>query len=313
MAVTPDKTPGSFGSAPPGAPHEVTTPGSERPTAEQVHQARQNERDLPAFAPTPLTVAQMASFLGKTEAEILVMQGKAPEPVSDPIPTPPPTIVLTDAPEVPRETVLAEPIPVPDPAPVTGLRAVAQQIHPRATIPQDAPYQPAASNTDSPARGIPHPSGDPGKQITGGFGDLGEAQYYPLDGIEVRKVSERLIDDLRRRIQDDLRFSIAATYPRVAIRVVLEVQCFAADHSFQIEKRMVPAHEKTPLDVAKQYGDEVVFCVVAQHLEMTDAGQSVTPPNAARAQLGLTIPRKQAVQVPGGRMIVDLDPTQRPT
>ena len=51
-----------------------------------------------------------------------------------------------------------------------GAQAQAQQIAPPLLAPIQ-PHQRAASDTDSPSRGVPAFPTDPGKQITGGFGD----------------------------------------------------------------------------------------------------------------------------------------------
>ncbi len=77
-------------------------------------------------------------------------------------------------------------------------------------------HQPAASAGDSPSRGIPKPISDPGKIITGGWGPSSEALYFPLDGTELRELTRMLLDKLNDRIENDLRFSPAATYPRLA-------------------------------------------------------------------------------------------------
>jgi hypothetical protein len=177
-----------------------------------------------------------------------------------------------------------------------------------AAAPDPAKHQPAASDTDSPARGTPPPMATlpEGKRITGGFGDPVEAEYYPLDGTELRALIDSLMDSIHARLQDDLRFSLAITYPRVAVRVVVEVDAFAQDSTMTVEKVQVPAHEKTPLDVARLYGDQVVFCVTAARAEMTEDGRSIAPPNQTRQELSLPIPRKTAIQTPGGRMIVDV-------
>src|SRR5450759_5294201 len=51
---------------------------------------------------------------------------------------------------------------------------------------------PAASNTDSPSRGmpgtlpVPAARAKPPLQVIGGFGDGGEAQYFPLTGLELK-------------------------------------------------------------------------------------------------------------------------------
>lgn len=176
---------------------------------------------------------------------------------------------------------------------------------PSATVVVAEPYRPAASNTDSPSRGVPRPIADPGKRITGGFGDVGEAQYFPLDGLELKVLIEALLDDLHARIQDDLRFARAMTYPRVRARVEIIVECYAADAGFVIPKIAKP-HEKTPIDVARSHADECVFILSSQRQEFDEDNQPQSAPNAIRQELGMGIPRKQSVQTPGGRMIVDV-------
>lgn len=166
-------------------------------------------------------------------------------------------------------------------------------------------YQPAASASESPSRGMPREVADPGKQITGGFGDVGELQYFPLDGTELAALIANLMAEAAEQIRDDLRFSMAITYPRVTATVEIKVQGYAEDQGFSIRKVMVP-HERTPLEVAQRLSDEVVFVVSAQRREMTAEGESVTPPNKMRQELGLAIPRKQSVETPSGRMMVDV-------
>lgn len=342
MAVTPDKTPGAFGGAPPGAPHETTDgtvptdvgflgPDGQVVTASQL--ARAHEQDMPAFAPPQMTVAQMASFLGKSEAEIIEMRPElgvpqvasgvsssspaAPAPAAPPVLVDPAGTPITStglrrvSKPAPPVEIAVESVTVTDaaaPATVTTLADAARAAHQRQSAPADEPYRPAASNTDSPARGQPTANLPQGKQITGGFGDLGEAQYFPLTGDEAGKVGIKLLEALIARIPDDLRFSMAATYPRLTMRAVLEVQAYGNDHGFLIERKMVPAHTKTPLDVARQHAEEICFVVIEQHVEMTESGDSITPPNKARIELGLPVPRKQAVDMPGkqGRLLVDV-------
>lgn len=176
---------------------------------------------------------------------------------------------------------------------------------PTPLAPSSSPsHQPAASDSDSPSRGLPKAIADPGKQITGGFGDAGEAQYYPLDGREAGEVVIALCDDIVQRVKDDLRFSMAVTYPRIRLRVSVEVDAFAIDQSFQIEK--IAVHDKTPKEIAARYADHVAFCVISERAEMTPDGQSVTPPNAMRMEVGLAVPSKRRIETPGGRMFVDV-------
>lgn len=198
--------------------------------------------------------------------------------------------------------------PVPDESPeppASRLTEAVQALHqgtPRA-------QQPAASDSDSPSRGMPRPIADPGKQITGGFGLAGEAQYYPLDGNELRELVRGLMDLLNDRIQNDLRFHPAITYPRVACRVVLEVEGYSDKGNFQIVQHLLPGKgDKTPLEIARTKGDEVCFCVIASRQEFSPEGESLDPPDKLRDELGLPKPRKQMVQAGAGRQLVDVTP-----
>jgi hypothetical protein len=149
---------------------------------------------------------------------------------------------------------------------------------------------------------------DPGKQITGGFGDQLDAQYFPLTGAELAAVARDLCAKLDRRLADDLRFSIAAVYPRVAVRLDLTITGYASE-PFAIPVVYASAPNtpgSSPLDVARHFGTEIVFVLREDHVEMTDDGVSVTPPNAARAALGLLVPRKQRIKSGLGYDIIDL-------
>jgi hypothetical protein len=172
------------------------------------------------------------------------------------------------------------------------------------------PHMRAASDTDTPSRGIPTPVADPGKRVTGGFGDMGDAQYFPLDGTELRTLIEKLLDDIKARIRDDGRFTIALTYPRVTARVDVTIEGVASDSGFTIPKVLAPRPSgqpgTTPIDIARAYGEEIVFVVSAQRQEFDAAGQSISPPNAMREELQLGIPQKRRVDVPGGHLIVDV-------
>lgn len=190
------------------------------------------------------------------------------------------------------------PLPPFDPKPVEP----SQGLH---AAPRTTPrtHQPAASNSDSPSRGIPKPILDPGKQITGGFGLGGEQQYFPLDGSELRELVRGLLDEINARLANDLRFHLAITYPRVRVRAVVEVEAYAKDQDFTIER--IAVQERMPLEVARQYGDQIVFAVVAGRQEFTAEGAAQDPPNRIREELGLPIPAKQQVETPGGKMFVD--------
>jgi hypothetical protein len=171
---------------------------------------------------------------------------------------------------------------------------------------------PAASDTDSPTRGVPGtapvPAGRkrPPLAVTGGFGDTGGGQYFPLNGDELKTLIEALMDEVYARMQNDLRFSIAICYPRVTAKVQIVVSGeFDAEHlQFPIEKVFV--HDQTPIEVAEGLGDSFVFCVTAQRREFGEQNEVETPPDAMREELGLPRPRKQAVQGPTGRQTVDI-------
>lgn len=193
--------------------------------------------------------------------------------------------------------------PQPGPTPVTRMGVSAPKtLHaPPRTAPQT--HQPAASETDSPSRGIPREVADPGRRITGGFGHAGEAQYFPLDGTELRELVLSQFDQLAERLQNDLRFHIAITYPRVRVRVVVEVEAYAQENGFTVER--IKEHDKTPLEVARDHADQVAFVLIAERREVADDGSAENPPDRVREELGLARPHKQQIDTPGGRMFVD--------
>lgn len=282
---------------PPNAPYEVTTLGSEQATAEQIAMAQANEKSLAPLVfeqrpPTPVAspAAPLVSAADAVNNSSRIRRVAARRPSveggesTSADAAEPGTIVLTD---------------------VSSVDVSQGAVDPPRDRPADGKFQPAASDTESPSRGQPRPVDDPGKKITGGFGDAGEAQYFPLDGSELRELIYALMDQLHARLQDDLRFTMAICYPRVSARVVIEVEAHVADQSFDIPKVMVP-YAKTPIEVARAHGDQVVFALVAERVEMEADGTSITPPNQTRLDLGLTIPRKQAIETPTGRQLVDV-------
>lgn len=341
----PAKTPGAFAPAPAHA-HEWAQPEDANAQAERVRLARANEKTLaplnfpqakpgvPTAQGTPIAPAQSRLRVpGQPRPSVHVPSAHA---ASVAVPAAQPTIVLTDADAVgsPPPAQVADPVgpeartdstpvietsppahverPAVDPTTAAHLASPLAEAARRLQATRALTHQPAASATDSPSRGIPTPSADPGKQITGGFGDAGDAQYYPLDGSELRELVRGLMSVIDAQIENDLRFSMAITYPRVAAKVSIEVTAYAAggdggqyDPSFTIDKVM-PPHDKTPLDVARSRADQVCFVVIADRVEMRADGTSVSPPNQIRQELGLTVPRKQAIQTPQGRLLVDL-------
>jgi hypothetical protein len=165
--------------------------------------------------------------------------------------------------------------------------------------------QPAASNTDSPARGIPSPVADPGKRITGGFGDAIDQQYFPLDGSELRALVIGILEYLKDQMLNDLRFSVALCYPRVTARVVIHIEGYAHEMNFDLTR--AAEHTKTTVEIAELVGAQpTTFELEGVVAEMTPDGESVMPPNATREALGLTVPRKQRVPMPtGGFAVID--------
>ena len=366
----PDKTPGSFGAPPLGAPMQIAdnSPAGLAPTAEQIAQARASEQVL-----APLTYADSVAAAASQAARPALVYGDPPAPGSAPpsvvilgpdakplggapieLAAQPQVITSSIRPaDVPRAAnrrlrpVIVVPAAEPqeagghgDPgtvadgagpvdhglgvvgapagaagpsAPIelgiapkpSGLAAAARMLHESdlRSADSDEPYRPAASNSDSPARGLPQPVADAGKRITGGFGDVGEAQYFPLDGMELRGVAEQLLDQLRARLRDDLRFSIAVTYPRVAIRLELIIDAFGQDKEQVIPAVAVP-HTATPLEIARQYGDQIVFILAETRREFDADGQPDQAPNAMRMAAGLETPYKRPVALPGGQRIM---------
>jgi hypothetical protein len=181
--------------------------------------------------------------------------------------------------------------------------AARQRVEERRASHTGEAHQPAASETDSPSRGIPQPILDPGKRITGGFGDGIAAQYFPITGPELLELVRMLMDQLNARLDNDLRFHIASVYPRLRARVVIEVEATADDQSFSIQQ--VAVRDQTPMEVARLYGDEVVFALVAQRQEFDNDGVPENPPDRLRDELGLEKPAKQWVGSGPGRQVVD--------
>jgi hypothetical protein len=330
----PAKTPGAVGEAPPpGAPREVAMPLQPGLIAQQLAKAQANERalkplvfDTNAAAATPAAGAPGlgAGGGGKTAwqhqpaalpaggqptgnvmpAARSAVQGRPP--VTIPAKTAgEPLIVLTDAQQVPVVEAAGEPEVAPPAAIRPRVEGQFADVARNVLDSRPRLARPAESNSDSPARGVPRGTTDPGKQITGGFGDAAQAQYFPLDGTELRELVLSMMDRLAEQLQNDLRFSIAAVYPRVAVQLDLRVDGFVEDIGFGITK-VLPPHEKTPLDVARSMADQGVFVVSVTRAEMSADGESLAPPNAIREELGLAVPHKRAIDVPGGRMIVDV-------
>jgi hypothetical protein len=265
---------GGMGGAPDGAPTEVSQPLQPAALQEMAEKARANEQTL-----EPLVFPQ--AMAGQADATSTTSVATGAEPQLDPY--------------YQRLKDLARSTPSspssPDPA-------------------QPAqPYQPAASDTDSPARGIPRGVSDPGKAITGGFGDPGEMAYFALTGEELRELVLSLMDQIAARLANDLRFSLAVTYPRVQATVEISITGFAEDYHFQIARALPDQHEartKTPLELARAVADEICFVMIAAARETSDTGESVKPPDQIRAELQLPRPRKHTIAIGGGRVLADI-------
>lgn len=297
---------GGVGIEPPAhAPREVSQPLSEAAIVEAYAKAQQNERELQPLvfntqrphasaARPPITQPAVSAVDAVSSGGRRIRQvhrSSRPEPEGGPAASgTTQQIVLTDA----DAHVPAEPERILTTADLSA-----------GAIDEPQSHQRAGSNTDSPSRGVPRAIDDPGKKITGGFGAANAAQYYPLDGTELRELVYSLLDQIHARLQDDLRFSMAICYPRVSARVDVIIDGYPEDTGFVIPVVAKP-HDKTPIEIAQQHADDVVFVVKAERVEMTTDGQSVSPPNLIRQELGMRVPRKQAVETPTGRMMVDV-------
>ncbi len=258
---------GEFSGPPDGAPHEVAADLSPDLIAQQLARAQANEKVLAPFDPP-----------------------KGPTP-------PPAAIVLTDAPPAPQAREVS---------PASDLNAAARALSEARAARQAGNTQPAASDSDSPSRGIPKPVFDEGKKITGGFGHVGEAQYYPINGDELHEIVKGMVDSMLKRIANDLRFSMAITYPRLICDLTLTFKGWAADVEEQV--KVVKTHEQTPAEIAGQFGQAVVFVVQETKSEFDQDGEPLDPPDRMRDGAGLPKPQKQLVGVGTGRMLVDIVP-----
>jgi hypothetical protein len=132
--------------------------------------------------------------------------------------------------------------------------------------------------------------------VVGGFGQA-EGEYFPLTGAELKTLVEQLLDEIYGQIQNDLRFHVSQTYPRVAATLTLRVTGEADDQGLTIEKVRPPV-ERLPQEVAEAQCDSVVFVIRKQRREFDDAGAVETPPDAIRRALGLTVPAKHEASGP---------------
>jgi hypothetical protein len=289
---------------PPDAPIETAQPLQPGTLAHQQQQARTNERTLPPFAPRPSGPRQAA-------------------PPAQTAPPAPAAVTTTEAAAVDRlvEEFFGDTPPppaAPPPSPATVMPSAGLSMHDSlvsadvdqledrlpALTAEERARMPAASDSDSPARGIlpnltPPAQPDKFEGISrGGFTDVGDAQYFPLDGSELGQLALGLCDTLAAQIPNDLRFQMALVYPRVRAKLTLEIEGSVDDRDagFKIEKIFVPQPTQpgsTPIDVARQRGTDIVFVVDVTRQEFTPEGDVDRPPDQIREELGLPIPRKQ--------------------
>lgn len=198
------------------------------------------------------------------------------------------------------------------------------------------PTMPAASNSDSPSRGIPgtahspHRAKDP-LEVTGGFGG-GGGEYFALDGTEVRTCVEQLLDELIQQAENDVRV-VALTADTVAeIRIALAVTADTGDQKVDLvgsggnpdgdlvaaiqavldafhasvvgDLRLgiacsYPQYGVTLTLTVKAHAEDPGFTLSKHRREEDEHGITETPPDALRQELGLPIPGKQTTHYAG--------------
>lgn len=302
------------GAVPPAdAPVETAQPIQADALAHMQERARQNEKTLPPFNPKPMGGqggAPSASHAAAAAASPSASStGSDPALIADFFGSDAP-VAAVEAPRV-QPTAAIPPMNLADQALVDQVEDMLPPL-----TDEDRQRMPAASNTDSPTRGrlpdLTPPTGDKYEGISrGGFSDLADAQYFPLDGSELKELVRALMDDLNARIENDLRFSLALWYPRVRAVVEIRIEGHAddADMGFTIPKIKAPKDgEKggTPMEIARLKADEVCFVVQSFRQEFTPDGESDRPPDAIRDELRLPKPRKQILDTNGQQVFVDV-------
>ena len=295
-----DNSPPVEGSAgavpPPHAPRETTQPLQPGAVKDMLAKAIANEKELKPlhFGPGP-TPAQIPT---------------KPSPVIQPRPVDP-TAPPRPASLKPSDAVPGDPVPV-DAGPADRVDSTASAADPagpdtRVPTPTDTPdtpealsaeflkEHPAASNTDTPARGIPKVQ-PPDKAITGGFGHE-PSQYFALDGTEVRAVAEKLLDSIRDQMAHDLRFGIACCYPQVLITATITITGSGHEAPTNDVDHTVTA-ENT---VALRPTTETLLTLTAFAVD-----DDQTPADALRDKAGLKKPRKQLVTTSMGKTFADV-------
>ena len=297
--------------------------------------AQQNARQLaplvgpPAGPPTPVASAVPGKaidgvdpFYANLPAPVIATEPPALAappvgPLAAPsVPQPPPAsrVLRRDRrvgiprPPVPDEGAPASPSPVLPARPDATMTAATDAPAPLTEA--ERQRMPAASNTDSPARGVVRNPLAPGKEITGGFGPPASLQYFALNGVELFKLVEALMDALHARCQNDIRFQEHLVYPRVTARVVIEIEGFTRDADFSVQQVLLPntpAASKNPVAFARTVADQVAFVLIAQHEEVDKAGATLVPPGQVRDDLCLPQPGKRMITSGGRQTFVDVE------
>jgi hypothetical protein len=297
-----DEITGGGAVPPPDAPIEKSEPIRPDAQAEFLNRARQNEQTLKPFNPqrrSPPPLAPVAAV---------------PSPTAGPALAPAPDLAARIADVFDEPPIAAAPPPTAD-----ELQVDQYEDSIPALTDEDRKRMPAASNSESPSRGIlPNlipPTGDKFDGIPrGGFGDAAFAEYTPLNGYELLQLVKAEAKALLARCENDLRFSMAITYPRVRLRVSVEVEGAAEDkdNDFRIDRVRIPKGGEagsTPLDVARALGaEDMVFVLSRIRQEFDEEGRSDEPPDALRDAVGLDKPRKTMLVVGGRHMFVDILP-----
>ena len=272
---------GLVGAPPPAdAPREVSQPLTAAAQADMLAKARAHAGQM-----SPIAAARAAGV----HVSDVASPGMTPHTPRPPIP-PPEGLTGLASPGV-VETMVEVLPPSTSPPNVPALATSPPSVSPAEVSPAALPALPPDATpaemddpvvNSRPARGQPHPVADPTLRPTGGFGVPGaegvmgfgeQTEYFPLDGSEVREVILSLMDKLVVQIQRDLRLTISTTYPLCAATVTVKVACDQPDQTFVIEQAV---------DEARGF-----------------------PPDLLREQLGLAVPRKQAIQTPTGTVMVD--------
>ncbi len=305
--------------APPADAREVTQPLTAEARAVPASHAG-NEKTLApltyadsAGAPVPVTSAPVP-VVPVTTAPVAPVETSAPSAVRPPVPGAlgVPGVVAAQPVIIDTEGAVG-PGPVPDSvfnvtpaAPPRDTPSAPVPPVPAIIAPPEA-YQPAASNSESPGRGVMRHDPDPLHRPTGGFGPAPSTEYHALNGAEVREVVFKLLDEIAAQIPNDLRFSHALTYPRIECRVTVDVVTYPPEGAVRITKIAPEPKGQAPREVALARADECCFVVMAERREQDAQGHPVDPPDKLRDEVNLPRPHKHLVGTGQSRQLVDRD------